>query len=77
MTGSTMEHTHKDPEHIDVTQERDVKYWTEVFGISEDELRKTMRAAGTRVRDVRSYLESERDRGGRARETPQRRPPRS
>lgn len=72
-----MERSHNDPEHIDVTQERDVKYWTETFGISEEELKKAVRATGTRVRDIRSYLENLRDRGGRARETPDRRSPRS
>jgi len=72
-----MERSHNDPEHIDVAQERDVKYWTETFGISEEELKKAVRAAGTRVRDIRSYLENKLDRGGRTKETPYRRPPRS
>jgi hypothetical protein len=41
---------------IDVTDPRDVDYWTETLGVSETDLRLAVAAVGTSVQDVRDHL---------------------
>lgn len=41
---------------IDVANAHDVKYWTEVFGASDDELREAVSAVGKSVAVVETYL---------------------
>ena len=41
---------------IDVTDPRDVDYWSETLGVSETELRLAVAAVGTAVQDVRDHL---------------------
>lgn len=77
MVDDMMEWSRKQEHHIDVSQQRDIKYWTEVFGVTEEELKEAVRAVGTHVGAVRSHIEKRPDRGGRTRETPDSRPPRS
>jgi Protein of unknown function (DUF3606) len=44
------------PERIYLYQAYEVKYWTNKFGVSEDELKKAVKAAGHRVPDVELYF---------------------
>jgi hypothetical protein len=37
-------------------QDHDVQYWAEKFGVSREELRKSVQAAGPMVNDVRQHL---------------------
>lgn len=41
---------------INVEQEHELKYWSEKFGVSREELRKAVQAAGPMVKDVRQRL---------------------
>ena len=41
---------------IDVTDPREVDYWTETLGVTETELRLAVAAVGTAVQDVRDHL---------------------
>ena len=41
---------------IDVTSARDIKYWTEQFGVGADELRAAVKVAGEGVATVETYL---------------------
>ena len=77
MVDGTTDWVRRHEHHIDVSQQRDIEYWTKVFGVAEEELKDAVRQVGTHVRDVRSYIEKLPNRGGRTRETPDRRPPRS
>jgi hypothetical protein len=41
---------------IDVNQDHELKYWSEKFGVSRDELRKAVHTAGPMVKDVQRHL---------------------
>ncbi|OUM02204.1 DUF3606 domain-containing protein [Variovorax sp. JS1663] len=41
---------------IDVTDPRDIDYWTEALGVTETELRLAVAAVGSSVQDVRDHL---------------------
>jgi hypothetical protein len=41
---------------IDVTDPRDIDYWTETLGVTETELRLAVAAVGSSVQDVRDHL---------------------
>jgi len=41
---------------IDVTDPRDIDYWTDALGVSETELRLAVAAVGSSVQDVRDHL---------------------
>jgi hypothetical protein len=43
-------------ETIDVANARDVRYWSEKLGASEEELRRTVEQVGPKVTDVREHL---------------------
>jgi hypothetical protein len=45
---------------IDLTQAWQVRFWTRELGVSEEELRDALRAAGDHVGRVREYLLSQR-----------------
>jgi hypothetical protein len=47
----------QDRTRINVEQDYEVRYWTREFGITEDELKQAVRAAGTQVETVRRYLD--------------------
>ncbi|MGJ7500886.1 DUF3606 domain-containing protein [Variovorax sp. ZT5P49] len=46
----------QDDERIDVTDLKEVDYWTKWFGVSEAKLRTAVASAGTRKDDLRVYL---------------------
>lgn len=41
---------------VNVSEEQEVQYWTEKFGVSEEELKKAVRTVGFFPRDVADYL---------------------
>jgi hypothetical protein len=45
-----------DDARINVEQEHELNYWSEKFGVSREELRKAVQAAGPMVKDVRQQL---------------------
>ena len=45
-----------DGARINPDQEHEVSYWSEKLGVSRDELRKAVQAAGPMVKDVRAHL---------------------
>ena len=45
-----------DDARINVDQDYEVRYWSEKFGVSRDELRKAVQDAGPMVKDVRQHL---------------------
>jgi hypothetical protein len=47
---------------IDIRQSYQVAYWKERFGVSQEELREAVRAAGESARKVEEYLKSKQDR---------------
>lgn len=46
----------QDDERIDVTDLKEVDYWTKWFGVSEARLRTAVASAGTHRDDLRVYL---------------------
>jgi hypothetical protein len=46
----------QDDERIDVTDLKEVDYWTTWFGVSEERLRTAVASAGTLRDDLRIYL---------------------
>ncbi|MFM9926479.1 DUF3606 domain-containing protein [Variovorax sp. H27-G14] len=46
----------QDDERIDVTDLKEVDYWTHWFGVSEERLRTAVASAGTVKDDLRVYL---------------------
>ena len=50
-------HTGKaDDSRINVDQDHEVSYWSDKLGVSRDELRKAVQAAGPMVKDVQRHL---------------------
>ena len=45
-----------DRKRIDVSQERECRYWSERFGVSPDELKAAVAAAGPMAEEVEAYL---------------------
>lgn len=43
---------HDVADRIDITEDRDVAYWTETLGVSEEELRRTVADVGDAVEAV-------------------------
>jgi Protein of unknown function (DUF3606) len=46
-----------DDTRINVDQEHEVKYWSEKFGVSRDQLRSTVAKVGSMVKNVRDHLQ--------------------
>jgi Protein of unknown function (DUF3606) len=46
----------QDDNRINVDQDHELVYWSEKFGVSRDELRKAVQAAGPMVKDVQRHL---------------------
>jgi hypothetical protein len=46
----------QDDERINPDQDHELAYWSEKFGVSRDELRKAVQAAGPMVKDVQRHL---------------------
>jgi hypothetical protein len=45
-----------DDARINVDQEHELSYWAEKLGVSQDQLRKAVLAAGPMVKDVQRHL---------------------
>jgi hypothetical protein len=45
-----------DDSRINIEQDHELQYWSEKFGVSRDELRKAVQAAGPTVKDVQRHL---------------------
>lgn len=54
----TPESSPRDPARVDLSEARDVQYWTRALGASEAVLREAVAAAGDDVEQVREYLGS-------------------
>jgi len=52
------------PASVDITDPKDVDFWTRQFGVSELELRRAVADAGVVVVDVRDYLGAARGTAG-------------
>ena len=46
----------QDDERINVEQDHELGYWSDKLGVSRDELRKAVQAAGPMVKDVQRHL---------------------
>jgi hypothetical protein len=46
----------RDRSRVAVDDDDDVRYWTETFGVTEDELRDAVRTSGFMIDDVRAHL---------------------
>ena len=44
------------PKRVNVSEEEDIRYWTERFGVSEEKLKEAVRLAGFFPSDVADYL---------------------
>jgi hypothetical protein len=49
-------HIPQDDERIDITDLKEVDYWTKTFGVDEARLRMAVASAGTMKDDLRIYL---------------------
>ncbi|MXV50419.1 DUF3606 domain-containing protein [Pedobacter sp. HMF7647] len=45
-----------DRDRVNVNEDYEVQYWTEKFGVSADELKAAVKAAGTSATAVEAYL---------------------
>lgn len=46
--------------HIDISESKDVQYWSEKLNVPEEVLKNAVRAAGTSVEDFMEHLEQNR-----------------
>ena len=46
----------EDPTKINVNQSWEVQYWTEKFGVTEQQLKTAVKAVGPLVKDVKRHL---------------------
>jgi hypothetical protein len=46
----------QDDERINPDQDHELKFWSEKLGVSRDELRRAVQAAGPMVKDVQRHL---------------------
>ena len=47
-----------DRDRINVNEEYELQDWSEKFGVSHDELKEAVKAAGTNAKDVEAYLKN-------------------
>jgi hypothetical protein len=45
-----------DRDRINVNEDYELQYWSEKFGVTHDELKNAVKAAGTTVKAVQAYL---------------------
>ena len=45
-----------DRDRININEDYELQYWSEKFGISREDLKAAVEAAGTQVKDVEEYL---------------------
>ena len=46
----------QDRTRINVNEAHEVRYWTQTLGVTEQQLRSAIAAAGVEVKEVRNYL---------------------
>ena len=47
-----------DRDRINVNEDYELQDWSEKFGVSRDELKEAVKAAGTNAKDVEAYLKN-------------------
>ena len=57
MADDTKQRHGQDGKRIDVDQDYELRYWTKELGVTEQELKQAVRAAGTQIETVRRYLD--------------------
>ena len=57
MADDTKQRHGQDRKRIDVDQDYELRYWTKELGVTEEELKQAVRAAGTQIETVRRYLD--------------------
>jgi hypothetical protein len=58
MPGNTADRGPQDRSRISLGQEHEVRYWSQRFGIDEEQLRNAVEDVGNSVQDVEQYLAS-------------------
>ena len=57
MADDTKQRHGQDRNRIDLDQDYELRYWTRELGVTEQELKQAVRAAGTQIETVRRYLD--------------------
>ena len=57
MADDTKQRHGQDRKRIDLDQDYELRYWTRELGVTEQELKQAVRAAGTQIETVRRYLD--------------------
>ncbi|OGA26468.1 MAG: DUF3606 domain-containing protein [Betaproteobacteria bacterium RIFCSPLOWO2_02_FULL_65_24] len=57
MADDTKQRHGQDRKRIDLDQDYELRYWTRELGVTEEELKQAVRAAGTQIETVRRYLD--------------------
>ena len=57
MADDTKQRHGQDRKRIDLDQDSELRYWTRELGVTEEELKQAVRAAGTQIETVRRYLD--------------------
>jgi len=57
MADDTKQRHGQDRNRIDLDQDYELRYWTRELGVTEEELKQAVRAAGTQIDTVRRYLD--------------------
>lgn len=56
MTDNLQNRGPQDRARVNVNEKHELRYWTETFGVSEDELRQAVKKVGTTAEKVKEYL---------------------
>jgi len=56
MADNTDDRGPQDRARVSLDQDHEVRYWTERFGVSEEQLRAAVKAAGVSADEVEKYL---------------------
>lgn len=60
MADNTRQSGSPDSKRINVEQEHELRYWTKELNVTPERLREAVKAAGTSVEAVRTYLKKDR-----------------
>jgi hypothetical protein len=63
MSDDTAQRGSADRNRINMSQEHEVRYWTQALGVSEDELRRAVGEVGVSAQKVREHLKSGANKG--------------
>jgi len=56
MADNTRNRGSPDRDRINMNQDHEVRYWSQKFGVSAEELRKAVENAGSMAKDVEAYI---------------------